>query len=70
MTDRTHSKLRRLVWREHAKGPGVATFEYEDGGHDHRQMSQYEAASVASASGLVEREDGPDLHEWVSQGVG
>jgi hypothetical protein len=67
MSESSHSNLRRLVWREHAKGPGIATFEYVDGGHDHRPMSQYEAASLAGAAGLVELEERPDLHEWVTR---
>jgi hypothetical protein len=30
-----------IVWcgTEHTKGPGDATFEYTDGGHDHQEMS-------------------------------
>jgi len=54
-----------MLWREHAKGPGVATFEYAVGGHDHREMSHYEARSVAEGLGLVEVQDRPEFQEWV-----
>ncbi len=64
MTDTQNSSVRRLVWREHAKGPGVATFEYDDGGHDHRAMSQYEARTLAADHGLVLSHQGDTLHEW------
>jgi hypothetical protein len=54
-----------VVWREHQKGPGVATFEYRDGGHDHREMSQYEARNLAEGFGLTEvRTDGVSLLVW------
>ena len=55
----------RMVWREHASGPGVATFNYADGGHDHREMSQYEARSLAERLGMSELQDLPDYQEWV-----
>jgi len=54
-----------MVWREHASGPGVATFNYADGGHDHREMSQYEARSLAERLGMSELQDLPDYQEWV-----
>ena len=57
--------LKRLVWRDHSMGPGVATFEYADGGHDHREMSKYEANRLAMSIGLVAIQDRPDVHEWV-----
>ena len=58
-------KVQRIVWREHAKAPGVATFEYVDGGHDHREVSQYESRSLAGSLGLVEVRDSPEFKEWV-----
>ena len=60
-----YDNLVRLVWREHEKGPGVATFEYHDGGHDHRAMSQYEAANLAQAAGLVQLNQEYEVREWV-----
>jgi hypothetical protein len=64
MTDSQNSSVRRLVWRDHAKGPGVATFEYADGGHDHRPMSQYEARTLAADHGLVLSHQDDAVHEW------
>jgi hypothetical protein len=60
--------LWRITWRLHAKGPGVATFDYNGGGHDHRGMSQYEARNIAEGRGLTELEDGPEFKEWVRLG--
>jgi len=57
--------VRRLVWREHAHGPGGATFEYDDGGHDHHQMSPYEARGVAERLGFVALQDRPEYQEWI-----
>jgi len=65
MREGLYHDLRRLVWREHQKGPGVATFDYVDGGHDHQEMSQYQAANLAGTLGLVALQDHPDIHEWV-----
>ena len=65
MTITHYANVQRIVWREHAKGPGVATFEYTDGGHDHRKMSQYEAANLAESLGLAAIQDRPEYHEWV-----
>jgi hypothetical protein len=67
MTDSLETTVRRMVWREHAKGPGVATFEYGDGGHDHRDMSPYEARTVADGLGLVAVRQRPEFQEWVGQ---
>ena len=58
-------KVQRIVWREHAKAPGVATFEYDDGGHDHREVSQYEARSLAEGLGLIGLHDRPEYQEWI-----
>jgi len=65
MTGTIDTNVKRMVWRRHAKGPGVATFEYADGGHDHQQMSQYEANNLAGSLGLAALQDEPDYHEWV-----
>ncbi len=65
MTESVYTNVRRIVWREHAKGPGVATFEYVDGGHDHREMSQYQTTNLASSLGLVDLQGRPDVQEWV-----
>jgi len=65
MTATQYSNIVRIVWREHATSPGVATFEYTDGGHDHREVSQYEAATLAEGLGLSALQDRPDFHEWV-----
>jgi len=65
MAETPYSDVKRIVWRQHAKGPGVATFEYLDGGHDHRKMSQYEATNLARSLGLVDLQERHDLHEWV-----
>ena len=29
MDETLYTNVIRIVWRQHAKGPGVATFEYE-----------------------------------------
>jgi len=55
----------RIVWRRHAKGPGIATFEYADAGHDHRPMSQYEARNLAGSLGLAMLHEHVDIEEWV-----
>ena len=60
-----NTNVTSIVWREHAKGPGVATFQYDDGGHDHQQLSQYEARNLAESVGLVELEDHAEFKEWV-----
>jgi hypothetical protein len=60
-----YTTLMRIVWRDHPKGPGVATFEYVDGGHDHREMSQYQVVNLAEGLGLVALQEGPDVQEWV-----
>jgi len=65
MTATLYSNIVRIVWREHVKGPGVATFEYSDGGHDHREMSKYQVANLAESLGLSALQDHPDFHEWV-----
>ncbi len=65
MTATLYTNINRIVWREHAKGPGVATFDYTDGGHDHREMSQYQAATLAQSLGLSALQDQTDFHEWV-----
>jgi hypothetical protein len=60
-----YGNVNRIMWRQHAKGPGVATFEYVDGGHDHREMSQYQATNLAQSLGLVDLQGRHDIHEWV-----
>jgi hypothetical protein len=65
MSESPYANVKRVVWREHPKGPGVATFEYVDGGHDHRVMSQYEARNLAESQGLVDLQERHDVHEWV-----
>jgi hypothetical protein len=65
MSESPYSNVERIVWREHPKGPGIATFEYTDGGHDHRQMSQYEARNLAQSLGLVDLQEKSEIHEWV-----
>jgi len=63
--DTTYSHVERLIWRDHRKGPGVATFEYDDGGHDHQKMSFYEARNLADSIGLTELEDKANIKEWI-----
>jgi hypothetical protein len=65
VTATSYSNIVRIVWREHDKSRGVATFEYTDGGHDHREMSQYQASTLAASLGLSAIQDRPDFHEWV-----
>ena len=65
MTDSLETYVLRMVWRDHAKGPGVATFEYADASHDHRDMSPYEARTLADGLGLVPQQQRPDFQEWV-----
>jgi hypothetical protein len=65
VTASLYSNLLRLVWRDHASGPGVATFEYSDGGHDHREMSRYQLTALAEGLGFKAVQQGPDLQEWV-----
>jgi len=65
MSESLYTNVKRIVWREHAKRPGVATFEYVDGGHDHREMSQYEVLNLAESLGLVGLQEGHDVQEWV-----
>ena len=65
MTATHYANVQRIVLREHAKGPGVATFEYTDGGHDHRDMSQYQATNLAESLDFAAIQDRPDYHEWV-----
>jgi hypothetical protein len=65
VTPTHYANIQRIVWRDHAKGPGVATFEYFDGGHDHREMSRYQVATLAESLGLSAIRDQPDIHEWV-----
>jgi hypothetical protein len=65
MSESLYTNVKRIVWREHAKGPGVATFEYADAGHDHREMSQYQAANLAASLGMVDLQGRYDIHEWV-----
>jgi hypothetical protein len=64
MSESAYSNVKGIVWRDHLKGPGVATFEYLDGGHDHREMSQYEMRSLAERLGLTILQDHHDLQEW------
>jgi len=63
--DTTYSHVERLIWRDHRKGPGVATFEYDDGGHDHQKMSFYEARTLAESVGLTELADKVESKEWI-----
>lgn len=65
MDKNPYSNVERIVWREHAKGPGVATFEYSDGDHDHQEMSQYEARNLAESLGLVDLRETDGVKEWV-----
>jgi len=65
MVDAPYANVKRIVWREHPKGPGVVTFEYVDGGHDHREMSPYAARDLASSLGLVDLQEHDELREWV-----
>lgn len=57
--------VERIIWREHAKGPGVLTLLYVDGGHDHREASQYETRSLAQGLGLTALHDRPEYQEWI-----
>jgi hypothetical protein len=65
MSEALYTSVNRIVWRKHAKGPGVATFEYIDGGHDHRKMSQYEARNLAGRLGLAVLQERHDVEEWI-----
>jgi hypothetical protein len=65
MGETLYTNVIRMLWRQHAKGPGVATFDYDDGGHDHRKMSQYEARNLAQSLGLGAVQERPDIEEWV-----
>ncbi len=65
VTATLYTNINRIVWRQHAKGPGVATFDYTDGGHDHREMSKHQVATLAESLGLSALQDQPDFHEWV-----
>ena len=65
MSDSLYTNVTSIVWREHVNGPGVATFEYADGGHDHQQMSQYQAANLAESLGLAAMQEHPEFREWV-----
>jgi len=65
MDETLYTNVVRIVWRRHAKGPGIATFEYVDSGHDHRPMSQYEARNLAGSIGLALLQEHADIEEWV-----
>lgn len=65
MVESPETSINRLVWRDHEQGPGVVTFEYDDGGHDHQQMSQYEVRVKAEGLGLVALQDRPEYQEWI-----
>ena len=65
MTFTPETSVNRLVWREHLQGPGIATFDYDDGGHDHQQMSHHQARSHAQRLGLMSLQDRPEYQEWI-----
>ena len=65
MSEPIYTNLKRLTWRAHAKGPGIATFEYVDGGHDHQEMSHYHARNFAQRFGLLVVQERNDVEEWV-----